>query len=600
MTSEERIALESELARLPIGSIVRREIRGAERFYHQWREDGRTRSRYLKPVEAEELGAKIARRKELKRILSDRAQHGAVLPTSAVPSFLTNVTTGENLVRLAHGVESFKTRDMFPTIMKYLRSDTHDRVLVVCGLRRTGKTTMLRQAVLALSADERAKTAYAKMTERDTMASLRADLETLQATGFKYVFLDEVTLMEDFIDTAGILSDIFAGMGMKIVLSGTDSLGFWFAERDELYDRAFTLHTTFIPFREHARLLGTDDVDDYINFGGTLRVGELLFSHADARNDAASFRDNETTRFYIDTAIARNIQRSLRCVDGGRHFRLLINLYEAGELTNAVNRIIEDMNHRFVLQTLVREFESSDLKLAARNLARTADPSRRTSAILKADIRRVTARLMEILDIRRAEDLKIGLTDDCAAQIREYLQALDLIVPCPVEFDGAVAERSERVLFSQPGMRHAQAQALVFALTADPSFASVPARERKIVSDAILDEVRGRMLEDIVILETIKARSGGATSVFKLQFPAGEYDMVVTDRDATTCEIYEIKHSAVADDRQLRHLLDPEKLTATERRYGTILSRTVLYRGADFAHPSGIVYQNAATYLKSL
>jgi len=597
MNQEEIASLETELTGLPTGSIVRRLIRGAERFYHQWREDGTTRSRYLKPGEVEDLRAKIARRKEIAHLLAQSPRRAT---TPRTPSFRTNVAVGENLVRLARGVEKFKTRDMFPDMMKYLRSDSFDRVFVVCGLRRTGKTTMLRQAVLALGDKERAKAAYAKMTERDSMALLRADLETLHGAGYKYIFIDEVTLMEDFIDTAGVLSDIFAGMGMKIVLSGTDSLGFWFAERDELYDRAFTLHTTFIPFREHARLLGTDDVDTYINFGGTLRAGELLFSHADAKNDAASFRDDETTRFYIDTAIARNIQRSLRCVDGGRHFRLLIDLYEAGELTNAVNRIIEDMNHRFVLHTLTREFESSDLKLASRNLARTENPGRRTDAILKADIRRVTARLMEILDIRHAEDLKIGLTDACAAQIREYLQALDLIVPCSIEFDGATGEHSERVLFSQPGMRHAQAQALVFALMNDPSFASVSARERKIVADAILDEVKGRMLEDIVLLETIKARGDGNTSAFKFQFAAGEFDMVVADRNHATCEIYEIKHSTVANDRQLRHLVDPKKLAATERRYGTILSRTVIYRGEGFVHASGVVYRNAAEYLKSL
>lgn len=597
MNPKEIAALETELSELPPGSIVRRMIRGAERFYHQWRENGATRSRYLKPGEIETLRAQIARRKEIARLLAQTPRRATAPRT---PSFKTNVAVGENLVRLARGVEKFKTRDMFPDMMKYLRSDSFDRVFVVCGLRRTGKTTMLRQAVLALDSKERARAAYAKMTERDNMALLRADLETLHAAGYKYIFIDEVTLMEDFIDTAGVLSDIFAGMGMKIVLSGTDSLGFWFAERDELYDRAFTLHTTFIPFREHARLLGTDDVDTYINFGGTLRAGEILFSHADAKNDAASFRDDETTRFYIDTAIARNIQRALRCVDGGRHFRLLIDLYEAGELTNAVNRIIEDMNHRFVLQTLTREFESCDLKLAARNLARTRDAGRRTDAILKADIRRVTDRLMEILDIRHAEDLKIGLTEACAAQIREYLQALDLIVPCAVEFDGTAGEHSERVLFSQPGMRHAQAQALVFALMDDPSFASVSARERKIVADAILDEVKGRMLEDIVLLETEKARGDGNTSAFKFQFSAGEFDMVVADRGRATCEIYEVKHSTVADDRQLRHLVDPEKLAATERRYGTILSRTVIYRGEGFVHSSGVVYRNAAEYLKSL
>lgn len=67
----------------------------------------------------------------------------------------------------------------------------------------------------------------------------------------RYVFIDEVTLMEDFIDSAALFSDVFATMGMKIVLSGTDSLGFWLAMDEELYDRAKSIHTTFIPYREY-------------------------------------------------------------------------------------------------------------------------------------------------------------------------------------------------------------------------------------------------------------------------------------------------------------------------------------------------------------
>ena len=35
----------------------------------------------------------------------------------------------------------------------------------------------------------------------------------------------------EFIDSAALLSDVYAAQGMKIVLSGTDSLGFWFALR---------------------------------------------------------------------------------------------------------------------------------------------------------------------------------------------------------------------------------------------------------------------------------------------------------------------------------------------------------------------------------
>ena len=210
MTKAERQRLEREFATLPPGSIVRRTIRGAERFYHQWRENGATTSRYLKTEEVAPLRALIARRKEIKRLLSGRTS------SVAVPAFRTDVATGRALVEFARGVEKFEKRDMFQSVMRYLRSDVADRVLVIAGLRRTGKTTMLRQAILALSSAERGKAAYAKMTEHDTMSALKADLKTLHDAGFRYVFIDEVTLMEDFIDTASVLSDIFAGMGFTI------------------------------------------------------------------------------------------------------------------------------------------------------------------------------------------------------------------------------------------------------------------------------------------------------------------------------------------------------------------------------------------------
>ena len=134
-----------------------------------------------------------------------------------------------------------------------------------------------------------------------------ADLKTLWENGYRYVFLDEVMLMSDFIDSASIFSDIYAMMGMKIVLSGMDSLGFWLTLTQELYGRAYTIHTTFIPFREYSRLLDIHDIDEYIRCGGTLKAGELAFDDPDALAFDAAFRDDETTRQYIDTAVCNNI-----------------------------------------------------------------------------------------------------------------------------------------------------------------------------------------------------------------------------------------------------------------------------------------------------
>jgi Holliday junction resolvase-like predicted endonuclease len=47
--------------------------------------------------------------------------------------------------------------------------------------------------------------------------------------------------------------------------------------------------------------------------------------------------------------------------------------------------------------------------------------------------------------------------------------------------------------------------------------------------------------------------------VFVLQFPVGEFDMVVFDPEAGSCQIFEIKHSEEAVQQQYRHLIDEQK-----------------------------------------
>ena len=74
-----------------------------------------------------------------------------------------------------------------------------DKVFILYGLRRTGKTTMIRQIFAEMNDAELAKAAFIQITAKDTLADVNRDLKALEAQGFRYVFLDEVTLMEDFI-----------------------------------------------------------------------------------------------------------------------------------------------------------------------------------------------------------------------------------------------------------------------------------------------------------------------------------------------------------------------------------------------------------------
>ena len=593
-------ALEKELATLPIGHLVLKKIKGKEQPYLQWSEAGKTKSRYIKVAEREEMMKRLEQRNEIQQELKQLKKVAAAsVKTEDTPVYRTRVVSGEELDHMLASVQGLKKRDCFTSLQKYIKGKTPGKVCLLYGLRRTGKTTLLLQAIAEMTPEDRAKTVYIKARVTDTMADMNQDLKQLDSLGYRYYFIDEVTLMEDFIDSASLFSDVYAMMGRKIVLSGADSLGFWFTLNQELYDRAYTLHTTYIPFREYSRLLGIDDIDEYIRYGGTLRAGELVFDHEDALEADAAFRDDESTRRYIDTAICKNIQHSLACCDRGNYFRHLRPLYEAGELTGAINRIIESMNHQFLLRTLTQRFKSHDLGSAAEVLRKQSDPEKRTDILDQIDREAVTRKLMEMLEIRNQQDQKVGITQAHVEEIKEYLKALDLVVDCPVETTVMGAEPTEYVLFTQPGMRYCQAQALVHVLMKDPLFQSFSEHDKKLATEKILEEVRGRMMEDIVLLETARALRK-EDRAFKLVLSRSEFDMVIYHAESTTCEAYEIKHSQKAVEHQY-HVLEDEALCAdVERKYGPITTKCILYRGVDQKASNHIIYRNVEDWLKSL
>ena len=511
----------------------------------------------------------------------------------------TKIVYGDDLRKMVKTVKGLKKRDCFGRIEKFLHGTDRTRVCALYGLKRTGKTTLLLQTIAEMSEEEFSKCFYAKMNTENTMAQITRDLEKMFDNGYRYAFIDEITLMKDFIDSAALFSDIYSMMGMKIVLSGKDSLGFWLARDNELYDRVRMIHTTFIPFREYSRLLGIDSIDEYIRYGGLLSQGELDFENEDVIADDASFRDDESTRKYVDTAISRNIQHSLACCRYGHRFGPLRELYEADELTSAINRIVEDMNHRFLVSVLTRDFVSSDLGITAHNLKNERDLQKRTNILEAIDKKTVTEKLMKLLNIRNKAEQTVEITPSQAARIKEYLKGLDLIVECPVRNAEMGLEKEERILFTQPGMRYCQAQTLVYSLMQDETFIQLTEDEKTFITDRILEEVRGRMLEDIVLLETMKAL-GRNYDVFKYQFATGEYDMLIYGRNERGCAAYEIKHSDKCVSEQSRHLRNENMLSLTTPRFGTLEGRYVLYLGENKDTEDGIAYRNAEQFLKAL
>lgn len=589
MSKEEYQKIIDEIASLPSGGITYKKINGKEYAYYQWREDGKQRSRRAKDAELAFLIEQIEHRKSLQHLLKYAELISEKKEVLEYP-YHCALRTGVELECFVQPVAGWKKRECYQQLQDYIYGDVHDRVFILYGLRRTGKTTLIRQMLLNMDEDMQKKAVFMQIQEGRTLADVNQDLMRLEKQGYRYVFIDEVTLLEDFIEGAALFSDIFAASGMKVVLSGTDSLGFLFTEDEELYDRCIMCHTTFIPYREFETVLGIKGIDQYIRYGGTMSFGGKFYNE-----QRMIFSTRKSTNEYVDSAIAHNIQHSLKNYQYEGHFRSLRELYEKNELTSVINRIVEDMNHRFTLEVLTKDFKSGDLSRSAKNLHK--DREYPTDILDRVDVDAVNQTLKELLEIRNKEEQTIEIKDAHRHEIKEYLELLDLTVELENRWMSDYNHKETRTAFSQPGMRYCQAEVLIHSLMQDERFRSLSLKERQRVTERILDGVKGRMMEDIVLLETKIARPD--CEVFCLQFSVGEFDMVVFNPKKACCELYEVKHSAEIVPEQYRHLLDERKCADTEFRYGEIVGKYVIYRGED-AFIDGVKYLNVESYLASL
>ena len=589
MTNNEYQKIVHKISELPTGGITYKKINGKDYAYYQWRENGKQHSRRVKDAELETLAKQIEQRIALQNQLKE-VKNNSNINSRAEHQFRCAVRIGSTLDSFTAPVTKWKTRECYQQLADYIYGDSHDRVFILYGLRRTGKTTLIRQIISKMDTETKDRTVFIQIQHQNSLADINQDLKYLESAGYQYIFIDEVTLLDDFIEGAALFSDVFAASGMKIVLSGTDSLGFMFTEDEELYDRCIICHTTFIPYREFEQVLGIAGIDNYIRYGGTMSPGGKHYN-----DSSIIFSSKESSDEYVDSAIARNIQHSLKNYQYGNHFRSLKELYERNELTSAINRIVEDMNHRFTLEVLTRKFQSNDLHLSAKYLRK--DRKNPTDILDRVNIAKVNQTLKELLEIRDKEEQSIKIKDVHRHEIKEYLDLLDLTVEIETRWMSDYNRKETRTAFSQPGIRYAQAEALIRSLMQDDKFRDLSLNERNYVTNRILDEIKGRMMEDIVLLETKLSKT--QCEVFRLHFSVGEFDMVVFDPQNGNCEIYEIKHSTQMVPEQCRHLKDEKKCNETVFRYGTITGKYVIYRG-ESSNFEDIIYLNVEEYLKSL
>lgn len=306
--------LEIQISMLPIGYISKKNINGNVYYYQQWTENGKVKSKYIKKSELEQFEGQIAKRKQLEKELKDlkEKEKKQVEVISYVPHkerYKTNVVFGTALQDMGEAVRGFEVRTCFEDLTEYLDSPEVDKICILYGLKRSGKTTLIRNALFRMTKIQLDRTAYIKIIKSNTMAELAQDLKDLYDKKVRYVFIEDITNVSDFIESASVLADVFAATGMKIVLSSQEPLSFWNVIHDELYHKAKMIHTTFIPYGEYSRVMYNDNLNQFIEYGGILGEGKPKFDEYIGKNGELTEDINKGIEFICGKFLSKILTR---------------------------------------------------------------------------------------------------------------------------------------------------------------------------------------------------------------------------------------------------------------------------------------------------
>ena len=594
MDEEERRAeLERLIDELPRGYLSVKMIRGKERYYHQWYEDGKLVTKYVRAADYPPLKEQMDRKRLLKSELRELEDRSSTVPLR------TDALVGKELLAMAEKADGYRRRDCYRILDGYLHGNDGN-VCILHGLRRTGKTMLICQALADMGDEELERTAYILVGDGDTNDDIRTDLRHLRARGIRTVFIDEVTRLRNFVPFSYYFADVIVMSGMRVVLSGTDSLGFWAAAQDQLYGKAVFIHTTYIPYREHARLTGGEDIDGYITHGGIFRGGSFDLEGPASFRECPSFDTDEDVDRYMGLAITGNIENTLVRTVGCARMSFgndAFQMHEAGVFRDAIARIVEDINRRFLPEIVKADSRSGDPDNLVHNIDQcSGDPPWDVEGISRDD---VSEALRRVLDITEAGDGRPRITGVTLLRMKTYLKAMDLFADMPTESENVDEDRSEHTICLQPGLRYRQAMATIDALEADDMFRELPVETREAVKGLARDTVSGHILEEMVLYDTMTSLGAGFR-VFKLFMDQGEVDMVIRDLSAGECVLVEVKRSTTPHQNQSRHMRDGHTLEYMSHRFGKVVAPCVLYRGEDTVDGRGVRYVNVRDYLLGL
>lgn len=161
--------------------------------------------------------------------------------------------------------ECWKQRDFVNDVKDYIQS-TVRKVLIVSGLRGTGKTTGFIQALKDVDG------VYI-CAEKSNDEDAKVYKEIILSRPEKVIMLDEYTWIKNRKNyELDELLDNLVNHGKRVIITGTESLSLEALKSGPLIHRAITIHTTFVSLNEYCRLnelpMSIETCDQYLKRGG--------------------------------------------------------------------------------------------------------------------------------------------------------------------------------------------------------------------------------------------------------------------------------------------------------------------------------------------
>lgn len=191
------------------------------------------------------------------RVIVDRVSYGILSGTDNTSDNIS-VLSGQTLINICKSrVSKYKPRQYVNNIVKFALNYEYDRLFIVHGIRRTGKTVSFMHSILELVNSGLNLNNVFYININNNRATFKRLVNILRGIHDSVVFIDEITFIPEIIREINYLVDILSAENrIKIIIAGTDSFVFPIAQIGSLFGRTHTVHSTYISYEEYIYILG--------------------------------------------------------------------------------------------------------------------------------------------------------------------------------------------------------------------------------------------------------------------------------------------------------------------------------------------------------